>query len=198
MYNWRKMTNEQREFVLKNRKLRKEPYHSLPHISKKGLFNYHISAACYEHKHIISRSLTRISNFDHILIKNLQEINIKIFAYSILPNHYHLLLETENITLALKTLFKLHQKTGYNWNIEDKTKGRKVWCNAMEHRIKSERHFWATVNYIHNNSIKHGYVEKWSDWPFSSASDYLKKVGYDEAVKIWKEYDISKMGDWDI
>jgi putative transposase len=68
----------------------------------------------------------------------------------------------------------------------------------METAIKSERHFWATVNYIHHNPVKHGHVDKWTDWPYSSAEAYLKSVGKEQALKNWKEYDISEMGkDWD-
>ncbi len=73
-----------------------------------------------------------------------------------------------------------------------------MWCNAIETAIKSERHFWATVNYIHHNPVKHGHVDKWKDWPYSSAEIYLKSVGREQALRNWKEYDISEMGkNWD-
>jgi putative transposase len=107
-------------------------------------------------------------------------------------------LVVESILLESK-LFKIHQKTGFEWNQEDHTKGRKVWFNALEHGIKSERHFWATVNYIHHNPVKHSYVEKWQDWPFSSAENYLETVGKEQALKTWQEFNIEDMGnDWDI
>ena len=198
MYNWRSMTDKQREYVLNNRKLRKNPFHSLPHINEKGNFRFHITAACYEHKLIIGRDINRMSEFETLFLDRLLITNIELYAFSILPNHYHVLLETENITVTLKELFKLHQQTGFRWNAEDKTKGRRVWCNVLEHKIKSERHFWATMNYIHNNPVKHGCAEKWNDWPFTSAKDYIDSIGRQKAEEIWKEYDISRMGAWDI
>jgi putative transposase len=64
--------------------------------------------------------------------------------------------------------------------------------------MKSERHFWATINYIHHNPVKHGYVQHWQDWPFSSAAAYLESVGRKEAERVWHEYPITEYGKgWD-
>jgi putative transposase len=55
------------------------------------------------------------------------------------------------------------------------------------------------VNYIHNNPVRHGYVEKWQDWPWSSAMEFLDSMGRDEAMRIWKEYPIRNFGKkWDL
>ncbi len=65
--------------------------------------------------------------------------------------------------------------------------------------MRSERHFWATVNYVHNNPIKHGYVDGWQDWPFSNAAQYLDQVGREKAEEIWREYPVLDYGkDWDV
>ena len=52
MYNWRKMGDEQRQYVLKNRQTQKHPWHSPKHIQSNKK-RFHIVAACYEHKPII-------------------------------------------------------------------------------------------------------------------------------------------------
>jgi putative transposase len=65
--------------------------------------------------------------------------------------------------------------------------------------MRSNRHFWASVNYIHHNPVHHGYVEKWQDWAFSSASGFLEKFGREKTVQIWNEYPVLSYGkDWDI
>jgi putative transposase len=54
------------------------------------------------------------------------------------------------------------------------------------------------VNYIHHNPVKHGYAEKWEDWPFSSASGFLEEVGREQAVEFWKRYPVLDYGrGWD-
>jgi hypothetical protein len=64
--------------------------------------------------------------------------------------------------------------------------------------LRSDSHFWATINYIHHNPVKHGHVTRWDEWPFSSAAEYLKEVGREEAIRIWKSYPILDYGKgWD-
>ncbi len=68
----------------------------------------------------------------------------------------------------------------------------------MPRPVKSEHHRWATVNYIHHNPVRHGYVTQWQDWPFSSAEQYLADVGRDEAIRLWHQYPVLGMGEgWD-
>ena len=198
MYNWEKMNKEQQEDLLKLRKSQKLPWHSPPHrIGERSQF--HITGACYKHSSITGKSPDRMSFFEDKLLEQVAISNDKIHVWAILPNHYHLLVHTLDFLQMLKRIFKLHQSTAYQWDKEDDAKGRKVWCNALETAIKSERHFWATVNYIHYNPVKHEYADKWTDWPYSSAKNYLKSVGWEKALENWKEYDISEMGkDWDL
>jgi putative transposase len=196
MYNWRKMTEEQKKYVLRIRQEQHFPLHSLPHfISETGY--YHISSACYEHKSIIGKNIERITLFEAKLLKTLKVAKTQPEAYAVLPNHYHILIKTDAIKTFVSSLFKLHQTTGFYWNKEDAAKGRRIWCNLLDSVIKSDRHYWATINYINNNPVKHGYVNKWQEWPFSSAKNYIKSLGIDKVKDIWEEYDISEMCNWD-
>ena len=69
--------------------------------------------------------------------------------------------------------------------------------NTFYH-LTADGHFWATVNYIHHNPVKHGYVEKWDEWPYSSAVDYLREIGREEATAVWKSYPLLDYGKgWD-
>ena len=64
--------------------------------------------------------------------------------------------------------------------------------------MKSERHFWATLNYVLHNAVRHGYVERWQDWPYSNAAQYLMDVGHEVAAERWREYPILDYGaEWD-
>ncbi len=64
--------------------------------------------------------------------------------------------------------------------------------------MRSEAHFWATMNYIHHNPVRHGYVSKWQDWPFSSAREYLESVGETTAADTWRNFPLKDYGaGWD-
>ena len=95
-------------------------------------------------------------------------------------------------------LGRLHGQTSFTWNTEDGTRGRKVWFRCLERNVRGERHRMATMNYVHHNAVHHGYVKTWKDWPFSSAHEFLEKMGYTEAQHIWKTYPILNFGKgWD-
>lgn len=199
MYEWRNMTEKERAEVLAERKDRNLPWHSPPHLEFEGFVSFIITAACYEHAHIVGKTPDRMKKFESDLLDACQNIEAKIFAWCILPNHYHILVRTENIKQLRIELGKVHGRTSHFWNQEDNQLGRKVWFNFFDRDMKSKRHFWASLNYIHQNPIFHGYSQKWQDWAFSSANTYLEKVGRERAIQIWNEYPILNYGkDWDV
>ena len=197
MYEWRKLTPAEREELLARRKARGQPWHSVPH-SAAVEGSYHLSAACYEHKPIIGSLPHRMEEFENLLLETAGTLATKIVAWCVLPNHYHLLIATKNSPDVLRAMGKFHGRRSFVWNGEEGTRGRKVWCGCVERAIRSERHFWATLNYIHHNPVRHGYVKRWEDWPYSSAREFLERVGRKRVGWIWKQYPILDYGKgWD-
>lgn len=107
-------------------------------------------------------------------------------------------MQTADVRSLKKRIGQLHGRTSYSWNRQEQCSGRKVWHAVPETWIKSERHFWATLNYIHYNPVKHRYVDHWLDWPWSSGKDFLDYVGEREVERIWEQYPIKHYGEsWD-
>ena len=197
MYDWRKLTDAQREELLKERKAKGYPKHSPPHTIQKSGY-YHIAAACYEHKPIIGFSSGRMHQFSIDLLQILKSIAGEIAAWCVLPNHYHFLAQLDDLKNVIKELGKLHGRSSFYWNGEENCRGRQVWYNASDRYIRSERHYWATMNYIHHNPVHHKYVAKWTDWPFSSVHDFLENLGREKAIEIWRKYPLRDFGKgWD-
>jgi putative transposase len=200
MYDWRKMSETERAKVLSERKSRKIAWHSLPHLKYEGDVRFIVTAACFEHQHIVGKSPERMAECESRLIETCQEFKVKLFAWCVLPNHYHLLIQTDDVRkFQIEGLGKFHGSSSFRWNGEDGTRGRKVWYESFERPMKSDRHFWASLNYVHHNAVKHRYVTRWQDWAYSSAQNYLNNVGKAKAAEIWREYPILDYGkDWDI
>ena len=199
MYLWRTLTEEQRKEALKYRRLQKYPKHCPPHFDSTESVKYLVTAACYEHKKIIGHSHNRMTDFEAALLELCNSMAQNIFAWCILPNHYHVYLRTDEMGALRKAIGKLHGQTSFAWNGTDRERGRKVWHNCFERKISSEGHHFATINYVLNNPIHHGYAEKWRDWPWSNADAYLKELGENRAAEIWKKYPILDYGKkWDI
>ena len=159
---------------------------------------FHITAACFEHHPLIGHSPERMDAFTGDLLAVFKAHASRTFAWCVLPNHYHALVEVPDILGLLRELGRLHGRTSYNWNGEEKSRGRKVFFRAMERAMLSERHYWATLNYVHHNPVHHGYVDHWSDWPWGSAPDYLARTDPAEAKRTWREYPLGDYGKgWD-
>lgn len=198
-YYWRSLTEEQREEVRSYRRLGNQPRHSLPHFDSDENRNYIITGTCYEHQHIIGGTVARMQEFSEELQSILSTFCEDVSAWCLLPNHYHALTRTAQMKDLRRELGLLHGRTSFRWNGEDEARGRTVWRNCFERKIRSERHYFATVNYILHNPVHHGYVLRWEDWPWSSASEYLVAVGRETAVQIWNEFPVLDYGSgWDV
>lgn len=163
MYEWRKASPDERARMLRERKLKGQPWHTPPHLEgSTGL--YHICAACYEHEPYIGTTPDRLQNFSQALLETLGDLTTEIFAWCVLPNHYHAQLHMEASKSWASCMVELHS-------------------NGM--------------NYIHHHPVKHGLVQKWQEWPFSSAREYLDRVGREKARDIWFKYPVKDYGnDW--
>lgn len=197
MYLWRKLTEQQRSELLEFRRFNGRPWHSPPHrVCQNG--RYLLTAACYEHRHFIGETPKRLADFSSRLLKTLETDSEEIYAWCVLPNHYHALILTRKLPMLLREIGRLHGRTAFDWNGEDNERGRKVWFNCAETGMKSDRHFWGSLNYVHHNPVHHGYVQQWQDWPFSSAAEFLEQSGRERAAQLWKAYPIRDYGkNWD-
>jgi putative transposase len=198
MYEYRKMTRAERAKVLASRKLHLCPWHAPPHFEQAwGV--YMISAACYEHRSIMATDVRR-TEWEGILLDRFGPGNmdrLEIRAWVVLPNHYHLLVEGDLHVFA-RQIARLHNGTATQWNREDVTPGRKVWHRFSDRIIRSEPHYYASLNYIHANPVKHGHVATANDWAWSSLQLYLDVVGRERLAEWWRQYPVGEYGKgWD-
>lgn len=197
MYDYRSWSAAQRETALTERRAHNYPLHSPPHLQGNSGFRL-VTGTCYEHKPILNSS-ERLAWFENQLLSFLQNKNTPCVAWVILPNHYHALLRISDIKSFTNALGKLHGRTSYEMNHEDKLRGRKCWYRCQDRVMRSERHYHTTINYIHNNPVKHGLVNKWGDWPYSSFHHYLGEKGREWLKQYWLEYPVLNYGEkWDV
>ena len=154
MYDYRKMTREQRREAVEYRRLRERPWHSPPHWEFGGLLQFMISGACYEHKHVIGVTPERMAECEDALLDACEQLATNVYAWCVLPNHYHLLVQTDRLKELRAHLGKFHGRMSFKWNGEDNQRGRQVWHNCLDRGVKSHGHFWASVNYIHHNASR--------------------------------------------
>lgn len=197
MYLWRQMTPQQRAAALRDRRRHHRPWHGPPHFEDESGV-YLITAACYEHRQHVGKSTDRMARFEAELLQTAEAQSATISAWVVLANHYHLLLHVGDVRALLRALGRLHGRTAFQWNTEENCRGRHVWHRAAETAIKSEGHYWASLNYVLHNPVRHGYVGHWQDWPYSNAAQYLAEIGRELAERRWRSYPLYDYGnDWD-
>jgi len=72
---------------------------------------------------------------------------------------------------------------------------RGVWQRRYwEHLIRDERDLRKHIDYIHWNPVKHGWVQRVSDWPYSSFHRYVQRGLYPEEW-AWQSNEPFKAGE---
>jgi putative transposase len=197
MYEYRTMTPEQRAAVVAYRHARGYPLHSPPHPETQASEFRLISAACHSHVEVLGTP-SRLAHFEEQLLALLQEMRVPVSGWCVQPNHYHVLARITNMRALSAGLGRLHGRTSHGWNVEDATPGRQVWFRCQERWMRSDRHYFTTLNYIHHNPVHHGWVARWQDWPYSSCHEYLETMGRNWLLRIWREYPLKDYGaKWD-
>jgi len=196
-YEYRTLTPEQREELERQRKALGFPLHAPPHPFREAGY-YLITAANFEHAHIMFAPERR-TEFERRIVAALQEIQADIVGWTILANHYHVLVGVESLDQMSAALKQLHGVTSREWNLADALTGkRRVWYKFADRVIRDTAHYFRALNYIHFNPVKHGYAVDAYDWPWSSLSLYLEDQGSDwlrEKLRIFPPGDFGK--GWD-
>jgi len=86
-YEYRRMSPEQREVVLRLRESKDYPLHAPPHPLNEKTY-YLLTAANFEHKHIMATPERR-TEFQKLVLEKFREAEIEIDAWVFLANHYH-------------------------------------------------------------------------------------------------------------
>ena len=149
--------------------------HHPPHIYLDETW-YIITASTLNHQSFFVEDRAKL-----FLCEKLKELviayQIALRAWVILNNHYHLLLKTHRGADLPRFFGQLHGAASFKINGWDGTRGRQVWHNYWDTCIRDERGYWTRFNYIHQNPVKHGYVQDTVEWPFSSYHFYLRTKG---------------------
>lgn len=184
------MSADERERVLAYRKRMGRPLHAPPHFAD-GTRTYILSAAIYEHRPLMNTVSRRHEFEKKLLTVSAEKAGAQIFAWCVLPNHWHLLARVD-LTCFGNAIARLHNGTSTQWNREDGTPGRKVWHRFADRYIRNDAHYWASVNYIHGNPVHHKYEKNATDWLTSSIHLYMDQLGRDEMVRLWKDFPVGQ------
>ena len=146
----------------------------------KGTF---IVTAATLHKEHIFNTADRLDFIQAELLAKADQYGWQIEAWAIFSNHYHFggraIEDAESLSAMLS---HLHANTAGWANELDQQAGRQVWHNFWETKLTFEKSYLARLNYVHQNAVKHGLVQRANQYPWCSAS-WFERVATRSQVK---------------
>jgi putative transposase len=132
-----------------------------------------------------------------------QEAGFQLFGYVILENHLHLIAASADLSrdmqrfksytakqiiahleqsrstklLEMLALFKRAHKTETTYQIWEEGNHPQI--------IESDAVMRQKLDYIHQNPVKRGYVDRPEHWRYSSARNYAAQAGLIEVTRAW-------------
>lgn len=80
----------------------------------------------------------------------------------------------------------LHVKTAEWINKLDESPKRKVWFNFWDTKLTHQRSYFARLNYVHQNAVKHGLVPVACRYPWCSAAWFERTASTAIVKSIYK------------
>ena len=120
--------------------------------------------------------------FMELMLKTKYDYKVIFHAFTILPNHYHILLETTlaNLSEAMRFLNSAYA-AWYNYK-----SGRvgHLWKGRFEsYMMFDDVHSWNVIKYIERNALALGLVEDIKEYEYQSLSLRLKKNKFNEIIE---------------
>ena len=126
--------------------------------------------------------------FADAMVRSLTNHNISLYAWVIMPEHVHLLVQPRTIDTIARTLLQMKQSTAQQaiarWReldapilsrLDDGHGSPRFWLKGggFDRSIRSESELRQTILYIHRNPVERELVGTPQDWPWSSVHWWL-------------------------
>lgn len=156
------------------------PHAPIHRLSEHG--TYIVTASTLGKEHFF-RSEEKLTLLESKLLLFAKQRQVILEAWAVFSNHYHFVAHATAGENQLPDLIRdLHYATAEEINRQDGSSGRHVWFNYWDTKLTFEKSYFARLNYVHQNAVKHGLVERASDYPWCSAA-WFERIATRPQVK---------------
>jgi len=117
-------------------------------------------------------------DFFEFMKKAKEKFPIKIFAYCLMPNHYHFVLmpiQSDHLGKWIHWFTTVHAGKHHFYN---QTSGH-IWQGRFKNIfVQDDYHFDTVIKYTERNPVRAGLVNAPSNWPWSSYKESLGEKSY--------------------
>ena len=110
-----------------------------------------------------------------LLRENLDEANVRVWAWCLMSNHVHLVLlpgREDSLSLLMR---RVHGRYAQYCNTRWGRTGH-LWQNRFFSCMLGIEHLWAAIVYVERNPVRAGIVDSAGEYPWSSAAAHLSGV----------------------
>jgi putative transposase len=128
---------------------------------------------------------------------------LQVYAYVILENHLHMLLQSRQLDrdmarfksytakqliayLSENNVTAILEQLAFYKKAHKDDRAYQFWQEGYHPEwIQNEEMMRQKVDYVHQNPVKRGYVDLPEHWRYSSARNYLGQPGLLEVCRVW-------------
>jgi len=155
--------------------------------------------------HVLNRRVGRLSlldkpadyaAFEKILAEAVERTHVRIAAYCLMPNHWHLLLWPRHdgeLSAVLRWITVTHAQ---RWHAHRQTSGTgPVYQGRFKSfPVQTDEHFLAVARYVERNPLRAKLVERAEEWRWSSL--WRRSQGDPQHVAFLSEWPVVRPRNW--
>ena len=133
-------------------------------------------------------------DYEYFLLKfkrNVSKYPCEIYAYCLMPNHFHFCLKQSSEIPIYKLFNDTLISYALYYNSKYQCKGKLLQGKLQHKRICKDEYLISLCQYIHSNPVKAGIVNKVSEWKYSNFPEYTAarngKLFSKELIKMYHE-----------
>jgi putative transposase len=156
--------------------------------------------------HVLNRANARARIFDkdpdyeaflRIIGETARLIPVEIFAYTIMPNHWHMVLrpiKDKDLGNFIQRLTTTHVR---RWHLHRNSvgSGHLYQGTYKSFPIQDDEHFLTVCRYVEQNPLRAGLVQRAEDWRWSSLRSSITRTTKQGDV-VLTEWPVPKPADW--
>jgi putative transposase len=122
--------------------------------------------------------------FERILAEGLERCDVQLFAFQLMPNHWHLVLrpgQRGEMSRFLKWVTATHTMR-YHAHYHTSGAGHVYQGRFKSFPIQSDEHFLTVCRYVERNAVRANLVKRAEDWRFGSLWRWRRKGEPDPAL----------------
>ena len=151
---------------------------------------YHVMSRGNNREEILKKNPDKIKLLKAFGEENIN-LEIKICAYCIMNNHYHILIKAKNLEALGMVMQRINSYYAHYYKLKYEHQGHVFQDRFLSKPLNSDKYIANVIRYIHLNPVKAGIVTDLKEYKFSSFSEYgcrrtnkIIKVGREEIFEI--------------